>query len=131
MFVIGDIFLIAIAAATIAGGVIIYEHWDEIKSWLKDWFNVTIDLIKDVFKGFWHATKVIIKAAADGFAEITTTLFYGKNGDIIAKPETRKIPKDKLPSDIRKAYDEAVKKGKPMDITDEMEKRLELAYSAK
>ena len=130
MFIIDDLIAIAIAAGAVAGGVVIYEHWDDIKKWAKTWFDTTVKLVTDVLKGAWHATMVILNVAADGLVEITHTLFTkDRNGDFIAHSKTIKMTKENLPPRIIASHDKAVAEGKPVDISVEAERELELAYS--
>lgn len=124
-----DPFTIAAIIAALIGGVAIYENWDELKAWLKKWFNKIIDLAATTLNGIWHATKVFIDVAEDGLAEITTWLFYREDGEIQRKSETGKIKPEELPPDVLEDYNRAIKEGKKMDITAKAKKTLEQKFT--
>lgn len=128
MFIIDDIIWVAIAAGAVAGGIVIYEHWDEIKKWLKEWFTKTLDLIEKALKAIWHGTSVALNIASDGLAEIVQTVFYREEGELKARTQVVKIHPSKLPPPIKAAYDRAKLEGKAMDITPEAKMALELAF---
>lgn len=75
--------VLAIGVA-IAAGVAIYKNWDTIKAkaiqiWgaIRDWFEKTINKIKEVFKGLWKGIKETFKDVGTWFKDKFTKAFNG------------------------------------------------------
>ena len=75
--------VLAIGVA-IAAGVAIYKNWDTIKAkaiqiWgaIRDWFEKTINKIKEFFKGLWKGIKETFKDVGTWFKDKFTKAFNG------------------------------------------------------
>lgn len=90
MIIVG---VIGAAAAAMA----IFAHWDEVKTWLRDFVTALRDLFVTTLKGVAHAAATFMKVLKDGMSATMHKLYYQEKGQYIEEVRTRVVPKQQLP----------------------------------
>lgn len=108
---------IVIAILAVAGGVTIYNHWDEVCNWCSDFIHAVAHLFKTVFRGVAHATAVFVRITRDGLAELTHKTYApmenGQFGEIEVKKTTT------IPLWARQMIEAQQINGQAVKLTDE------------
>lgn len=110
-----------LGAALIAGVGIVAAFWNDLVSFLKK----AVEKVQALVAGIVYGTKVFLRKIGEAIKEISRS--YSKVGDHWQETViTREIPASKVPEDILARAD-AMGYGQEMDITDELEMKLESA----
>lgn len=117
---------IALAIAAIAGGITVYNHWPEIKTWLSDFVTALANLFSTVFKGVAHATAVFVRIVKDGVAEVIHRTWVPTEDNAFGEVTTRKLTS--IPAWAQHEIEQQQQRGSEVKVTREMAQRLGLTF---
>ena len=119
--------IIILGLGAIALGMAVFAHWDEVKTWLRDFATALKDLFLTTLKGVAHAAATFMKVLKDGMAATMHKLYYQEKGQYIEEIRTRVVPQQQLPAwaqkKLEKSYgaeiesDVAIQKNEGLTLT--------------
>ena len=95
---ITGIALVIAGLGLIAAAMAIFAHWDEVKSWLRDFAYALKNLFLTTLKGVAHAAATFMKVLKDGMSATMHKLYYQEKGQYIEEIRTRVVPVQQLPA---------------------------------
>ena len=95
---ITGIALVIAGLGLIAAAMAVFAHWDEVKTWLRDFAYALKNLFITTLKGVAHAAATFMKVLKDGMSATMHKLYYQEKGQYIEEIRTRVVPVQQLPA---------------------------------
>ena len=110
---------VLIGLGAIVGGFMVYENWDQITNWLKEFMPKIQEALKS--SGVTEYAEKLFSSVSDGALKLVHRLYYKENGKWIEKTTTREIDESQVPE-----WAKAGLREKEIDVTERYQKELEL-----
>lgn len=115
------------ALAAVVGGAAILEYWSQILDWLSAFITKLKNAFAAASRFIKHAAIVVAAKCKEAYTKIMHKLYYKENRNWIEETTTRTIPESEVPPQIlAKIQNTNDKEGIAEDVTDEMEKELQM-----
>lgn len=119
--------IIAGALGAAAAAMAIFAHWDEVKTWLRDFVTTLKDLFLTTLKGVAHAAATFMKVLKDGMAATMHKLYYQEKGQYIEEIRTRVVPQQQLPEWAQKKLQSSY--GAEVEADNDLQQREQLTLT--
>ena len=110
---------VLIGLGAIVGGYMVYEKWEQITAWLKEFLPQIQTALKNI--GVEDYAAKFFSTITDGVLTLVHRLYYKENGKWIEKTTTREIDESQVPAWAKEGLSE-----KETDVTERYQKELEL-----
>lgn len=110
---------VLIGLGAIVGGFMVYENWEQITNWLKDFMPKIQEALKS--SGVTEYAAKLFSSVSNGALTLVHRLYYKENGKWIEKTTTREIDESQVPE-----WAKAGLREKETDVTERYQKELEL-----
>lgn len=102
------------------GAVVVVACWDDILDFMRSFAKA----VWEKLRRFAHGVQVLVKKLGEKLG-FKTKAYYEKNNEWYEETTTRKIDVSEVPAHILKK----AKPSKEVEVTDEFNKELEMAYA--
>lgn len=124
---ITGIALIIAGLGLIAAAMAVFAHWDEVKTWLRDFAIALKDLFVTTLKGVAHAAATFMKVLKDGMSATMHKLYYQEKGQYIEEVRTRVVPEQQLPAWAQKKLKNSY--GAEVETDNDLQQREQLTLT--
>ena len=125
--IITGIAMIIAGLGVIAAAMAIFAHWDEVKTWLRDFATALKDLFVTVLKGVAHAAATFMKILKDGMSATMHKLYYQEKGQYIEEIRTRVVSQQQLPAWAQKKLQNSY--GAEVEADNDLQQREQLTLT--
>ena len=110
---------VLIGLGALVGGFMVYENWEQIMNWLKEF----LPKIQEAFKnsGVTDYAAKLFSSVQNGALTLIHKIYYKESGKWIEKTTTREIDESQVPE-----WAKAGLTSKETDVTERYQKELEL-----
>ena len=99
------------------GGFLVYQRWEEVEKWLRDF----LPKISEALDGVVKYSAKLFSTVENGTLRLVHKLYYRENGKWIEQTTTREIDESQVPEWAKADLGE-----EETDVTDRYQEKLEL-----